>query len=660
MKVERDESLDVSQLVDFANEAKASEQKPKQMKVTTQKSENSKFDQFKHGEVVVDEHGIPGIVIEKDKKLREIAENDEELNMMKSLMDESDTLFKSTAIKNTARKPGEEHPADKFIRDNPDSEAAMKLMEVRKAFSGFGMTAMGVSDKRSPEAKMFEEAMQKLETGEIVLPTISEYEQQLKDREERRKIQNAPQPPNTQKKDKVESIENISKNTDHHVDESTLETYNIQEEEETMSDERRKEILSSAASDPILAALENKPASTQPQRQPIDLVAAEEAIVYAEEQKSVEVEDTPTEELTQPESITIEVPAERADTFMQNMPQSVKEKVTTANVVKVNFAKELTLPKTVKRLTNIDNYRRVAPKNISADVTSRILINSGYIGYFKACGALKWSSLTPPINENGEMGDLDAAKLAQFCYEQLVDTSIGKLSYRQFLEQTSSDDIPTILHGIMQASLPDNQDVTMVCGRRNCGADFSAQYSISDLPDYDKITDEAKDQISKIQASANMVEDAKDTHDESPVMRRIVFTSGETKTIFVFKHRDLATIIDRAPVVDALIERYGESAAILHEYVNEVYVKIADTGNDDDDYANSTDPTIICEELYRLSTNELDEIRSVVEKIPSIEPIGYSMKGTFVCGKCGAETKNPPQDITSLVFQIALKARYFV
>ena len=158
----------------------------------------------------------------------------------------------------------------------------------------------------------------------------------------------------------------------------------------------------------------------------------------------------------------------------------------------------------------------------------------------------------------------------------------------------------------------------------------------------------------------NMIEDAKETHDESPVMTKIVYTSEETKTIFVFKHRDLATIIDRAPVVDALIERYGESAAILHEYVNEVYIKIADTGNADEDYANSTDPTIICEELYRLSTNELDEIRSVVEQIPSIEPIGYSMKGTFVCGKCGAETKNPPQDITSLVFQIALKARYFV
>ena len=658
MKTERDESLDVGQALAFAREAQSSEQKPKKMVVAQEKPEGSKFDHLKHGEVFVDDKGIPGIVIERDKKMREIAENDEELNMMKSLMDESDTLFKSTAIKGTVRKPGEESPADKFIRENPDSEAAMKLMEVRKAFSGFGMTAMGVSDKRSPEAKLYEEAMKKLESGEVVLPTISQYEQQLKDRELRRQAQTPTQTIQKDVKNEV-VVPNTSNDNVHHVEDTTLEAYNIQEEEETMSDEKRKEILSSAASDPILAALENKNASTQPQTQPIDLVAAEEAIAEAVEQRAEQVEPTP--EIEEPsESVTIEVPAERADTFMQNMPQSIKEKVETAKGVKVNFAGEVNLPKTVKRLTSIDNYRRVAPKNISADVTSRILINSGYIGYFKACGALKWSSLTPPIDENGNMGDLDAAKLAQFCYEQLVDTSIGKMSYRQFLEQTSSDDIPSILHGIMQASLPDNQDVTMVCGRRNCGADFSAQYSISDLPDYDKITDEAKDQISKIQASANMIEDAKETHDESPVMKKIVYTSKETKTIFVFKHRDLATIIDRAPVVDALIERYGESAAILHEYVNEVYIKIADTGNDEEDYANSTDPTIICEELYRLSTAELDEIRSVVEKIPSIEPIGYSMKGTFVCSKCGAETKNPPQDITSLVFQIALKARYFV
>ena len=606
-------------------------------------------------------------MIDKERKLNEMAKNDVELNYMKDILDESDPTFSKFAIKTTVRKSGEESPADKYIRENPTNEQALKLKEVRDAFRGYSMTDEGLSTNDDPRAKLYEEAMEKLRTGEVVLPTVSEYEQQLKEAKER---QEKGVPPKLIKENKKESSVEVQEEEPKFIPPQPEEEF-IQEEEE-MNEQQRKEVITSAVEDPALSAIakakehtaeeENSPAEEKnsetivERKKPIDLAAAEEALHYQKEVESTAHVEKKEEKKEEP-SVTIEVPASKADTFMQNMPERVREKVETAKIVKVNFAGELNLPKTVKRLTSIEGYRRVAPRNVSSELVSRVLINSGYIGYFKACGALRWNSLSPAIDENGEFGEMDSAKIAQFCYEQLVTTSIGNMSYREFLENTSNDDIPAILHAIMGASLPDEQEVVLICGKKSCAKDFSVKYSIAELPDYDKVSEEATAQIEKILSVKDIIDDAKEVHDESPVMKKLAYTA-DTGSIFVFKHRDLATIIDRNPVIDAIIERYGESAAILAEFITEVYIKTGDTGTDDD-YSLSNDPTVICEELYRISSSCLDEIKSVVNQIPMIEPIRYSMKGRFVCDHCGTESINPAQDIMSLVFQIALKARFF-
>lgn len=662
MNVERDENISVEEALQFAKQTKGSSSTEKNS--PSEKDGASKFDNYKHGEVVVDDKGIPGIVFDKNHKLEEMSKNDTELNYMRDLLDESDSTFSKFSIESTNRKPGDESPADKYIRENPTDEKALKLKEVRDAFRGFSMTDTGLSTHDDPRAKRYEEAMRKLRTGEVVLPTVTEYDQQLKEAKERREKGLPPKMMNQQQRQ--EEIVEVPKETEEIVPQ--IEEEFIQEEEE-MNAEQRKEVMSSAVVDPMLDALSKQndkvveddkmvPGvnSAPEKKQPIDLAAAEEVARYQVVEEPVET--MVPEEPKKDETVTIEVPVSKADTFMQNMPDRIKEKVETAKVVKVNFAGEVNLPKTVKRLTNIDGYRRVAPKNVSSELVSRVLINSGYIGYFKACGALQWSSLSPVIDENGDIGDLDSAKVAQFCYQQLVTTSLGKMSYREFLENTSSDDIPSILHAIMAASLPDKQDVVLLCGKPQCRKEFSVNYSIAELPDYDKLTDEAKEQVQSIVSVKDIIDDAKETHDVSPVMKQLVYTVEDTGTIFVFKHRDLATIIDRNPVIDAIVERYGESAAIISEFVKEVYVKTGNTGTDED-YAMSNDPTIICEEIYRLSSNSLEEIKSVVNQIPMIEPVKYSMKGKFVCDHCGAESENPSQDIMHLVFQVALKARFF-
>lgn len=664
MKAEMDKSIDVQQALAFAKKANST---------PTNKSGSINLDNYEHGDIV-EINGIPGIVVDREKPLKDIAKNDDELNKIKTLLDPSDPTF--SKVDPGVKKSKEFYEVmDKYLEEH--IETKMKREEVQKAFAGWEIAGEGMLVPSSdPRAKRYAEAMEKIRSGQIVLPTVEEYERQEAEAKKRQREmadrhlaqqKSAPQQNSTQTQGAQEST---VVNTPVPVPEPKV----TEMEEMNMNEEDRKKIIQSTQVDPMMAAIANakeeKPVTTEetvaPQTdaqvasapsepKPIDLFAAKEQL---DEMRAVNQPTQPAPQVEEEKpDMTFNIPAGREDTFMDNLRPRTAAKIEAAKKIKVVFTKDLNLPKVSRRIADIDGYRSVAPKNVSADITPRILINSGYIGYFKPCGALKWSRLAPAINEDGEFEDMDQAKVIQFCYEQLVTTSIGNLSYREFLENTSVEDIQAMLHAIMGASLPDEQEVMMTCG--NCHNEFETKYSISELPDYDNMADDTKEQVQKIQNAKDMIEDAKDVHDESPVMQVCPYTADSTGSIFVFKHSDLTTSVDRQVVSKYLAERYGASAALLSVVITEVRIKIGNTGTDDD-WSLSNDPTVICEELLRLSKDNLDEMKAVVDEIPMITPITYSFKGTRTCSNCGQELSQLRQNIHTLVFQIALKAQYFV
>ena len=678
MKVEMDRSIDVQKALDFARGVA-----PNPPQVREDGSIN--LDNYKHGDIV-EVDGVAGIVIDREKKLRDIAENDDELGKMRTLLDPTDPTF--SMLDPAVEKNDEFNEVmNRYLDEHPDTK--MKRAEVQKAFSGWDIAGNGeLVPSNDPRAKLYAEAMAKVRSGEVRLPTVEEYEKQEKEARERQ-IQRANQHLTKQKEVTKQQVTR-EQTTDEVVPVPSSNNV-IEMEEMHMSAEDRQKAIRSAKDDPMIAAIygkkmaevsydiedeaetwqdthpvtvehddvsmetDNEPSSNK-EAPPIDLFAAKERLDEMHDEIEQDMVEDPEEE-KQPD-LVINVPAEKADTFVENLKPRTNATIQTARKITVNFTKDLKLPKATKRIVNIDAYRSVAPKNVSADVTPRILINSGYIGYFNPCGALKWSRLAPVYNpETRELGDLDQAKVIQFCYEQLATTSIGNLSYRQFLENTSIDDLSAMLHAIMGASLPDEQEVVMTCGK--CEKEFETKYSIADLPDYDSMSEETMEQVQKIQAAKDMIEDARDVHDESPVMQLYCYQADSTGTMFIIKHSDLSIVIDRQSVTRQLTDRYGTSAALLSLVIPEVRIKTGNTGTDDD-WSSSNDPMVICEELLRISTENLGELKAITGEIPMIEPITYTIKGTRTCANCGATLGRFRQDINSLVFQVALKAQYFV
>lgn len=717
MNVEKDNSLDVAKAMDYAR--KASVSKPKHEYVATKvdphkrntqsqvsqisntksagtKIRNVKTDltEAEHGDIVVGSDGIVGIVRERGHSLKQIEEDDEIFQLMKSIVNEEDTTFAGIDKYYTANdNESEEKRYRTKIADNKFSNEALKLDEVKRQFADWEIipcdksTGAVMAPKGDPRAEAYKRAMNDLRSGKFRLPTISEYEAQKKAAEEKKKTvkvgsksKNKISEPNmavTQpesvkiEQPKPEAIQNepsISTDIDA-IDPIVKEDI----EDMPSIDKVTREVINNAAEDPIMAAMQKLDADktqakpeeqvssgktvnmlpdVKPEVPVFNLAAAEENITKSND----ETVDQEAEQQKESESVTFEVPASKATTFINSMPPEMKEKVEASKKINVIYAKDITLPKTARRL-DIAGYRKVAPKNTSLEMTSAVLVNSGYIGYFKAVGALKWSTISPIIDEDGRVvNNPSPSKIAQFCYEQLYTTSIGKLSYKKFCEQTAATDIPAMLYAIMRASLPDEQEVTLVCPN-DLDHNWQSKYSISQLPNYEDIPNETKAQIMLIMQSKDTVEDAQDTHNASPVMSPLVYTPESTKSKFIIKHFDIATSNDRSGVIQQLIERYGESAAVLAQCTKMVYVQTEDKGNDDD-WAISDDPAAICEEYFRLTSEEMQDIMGIVQNIPDFVLPTYSLKGEYVCPHCGTRLVNPQQPLQELVFQLALKARY--
>lgn len=688
------------------------------MVVKSGSSDTTSLSNVKHGTFVKDKDGNIGIVVDNDYQLRQIAENDEELKLMRMLTDDSDPLFDN--LRNR-EKVDTVNRVDEYIKKNPKSEQAMKLKEIKSAFAEWDCCAIDargavLAPKDSPQCKAYRAAIDAVRSGKVRLPTVTEYEKQVEELKKKKAQEKAnpkkPQPkqqvqqPSQPKQEPIpEPIKEpqVKEEPVPTVDDIVKSRLQYSEEAQKMNESQRKAIIEQAGEDPALSQAATPPKPVKPKNQRVVMDGKHDSIVVTNagadpaleamsapadnqpapttdapvappqvrpqpttinmaeaEMAMAEMEQTPMVE-AQPDvsPVTIEVPESKASTFMATLPPSIKDKVEAAEKVKVNFVGEVSLPNTVRRLSSVSQYRKVAPKNTGNGVTMVVLMNSGYVGYFSPVGSLEWSLLSPVSDEEGGVEYPDVGKIAQFAYNHLVSTSLGPMSYIEFCEHTSYDDLNHIIYTLMRASQPDEQSVVLICPKNTCEKEYATKYSIAQLPNYNTMTDEAKEQIRKVSGVKDVVDDAKEVHEESPVMKKLVWTAKSTGTIFILKNFDISMVVDRFPVLQTIRDEYGETASILVQFTVEVYIKVNNTGDDSVDYVVSNDPEVICEEYFRLNPEEVKELEGPLGAIPRFDPIEYSMKGRHICTHCGHPIENPKQDILSLVFHMALTARYF-
>lgn len=347
----------------------------------------------------------------------------------------------------------------------------------------------------------------------------------------------------------------------------------------------------------------------------------------------------------QPNVVQFNVQSQDADRFLTNLNPVEREKVVKSDTLIVNEIKSLDIPVATRTITSLNEFKKVLPRQSHSGVIKTPNINSGYSASFKGCGALALATIIPD-----ESGIIDWHKRFALCYDNLVDTSIGKLSFNDFCARTHINDLPNMLFAILRASDPDENMISLECA--GCGRTYEQKYKLSELLDLDSITDDMSERIDEIMSNESIKEKAMEIHQASPVMtsKYVQFDQGYQKVIMELKAPNATTFIEITPHMTYLIEKYSKFVAGILPYIAGVYLIFTPEGSDKEETYHITDVDSIAEILRDLDKTCIQAIGKTLENVKEYDSPTYSFKGSFKCPHCGRLETKIPCTVDSLIF----------
>jgi len=571
----------------------------------------------KHGDVVESDDGVAELVVDRFHERDKTLQQDKRTQSLLRLADREDTTFESLKEVNS-------DTVDRgmlVVKKDPHSQSALKIMEVKRAFANYSVGAKGLVEKDSEDAKKFELLMSAVRSGRVVLPTVEEYEAQKKAEQERMK---------------------------NNIQEDTIMTELKTERQNPRNNPPTK---TEAPVQPTELPVNRVPKTQQApipkdasvkKAEPINL-----ARMQAEKKDKVEQTSQMIAPPVVPPTVTeFKVPAEKAEVFYSTLTTEQKSKVTRSDTIVINEIQEVDVPTATKSIDDLGEYKRVVPRAVSGEFVEIPLPNSGYIATMYGCSDMEMAA----IMVDPDATEIDYAKRYQFCYDQLKTTSIGFLSYQEFVRYTSPRDLVGMIWAIYRASTPSEESMTLSCGNPNCKKPYDVTMKLDDMVDYESLSPETIEMINKLIEVRDDVDAAIALRKESPASKVKYMKIGDRT--WCIKAPDGPTTISHVKVINKIADQYKlPQIPLLLIYIREVYVYLDVTDAGKTEPFKITNPEIIAKELARLDTASMNQLYTIVNNITEYDPYQFKLKGTIKCPHCGKEEHDLAVDVDDLVFQ---------
>ena len=348
------------------------------------------------------------------------------------------------------------------------------------------------------------------------------------------------------------------------------------------------------------------------------------------------------------EQTTFNVPEGQVHAFMSTLPKSTRENITRSKTIVINEVKKKIVPTSVRSITSLSEFKHVVKSKNDSEVVSTALPNSGFFATFKGSGSLSIASITP------DQGRIDYAKRYQFCYDNLVTTSIGRLSYTEFCAYVAMVDLDLCVFAILRASDPDENKITLICGDDNCKTEYDVNFKYSNLMDTDSLSEDTLNQVAEIVKNKDIYENAKAVFQKSPVMTvktiEIQSDDGSSMDIEV-KIPNGTTVIERSAMIPDISREKNEFVAGLTMYIPRIYYYPASENGEDVSPYEITDTEVIAEILSEINDETLEVLTQLLQEMKQYDSPKFSFKGEFECPVCHRRETNVRCDVNTLVFQ---------
>lgn len=142
-----------------------------------------------HGDFVQTGDGSGAILIDHEVEMEKLRSNDQTSKSLIALVESPDLISDVNDYKPNYGEDAPENydPGVQYINENPYEKKALEMIKIKNGFSQLTYGTHGLVNAGSEEGKLVEEALEKLRSGEVILPTPEEYEEQKKEAARKRK-----------------------------------------------------------------------------------------------------------------------------------------------------------------------------------------------------------------------------------------------------------------------------------------------------------------------------------------------------------------------------------------------------------------------------------------------------------------------------------------
>jgi len=261
-------------------------------------------------------------------------------------------------------------------------------------------------------------------------------------------------------------------------------------------------------------------------------------------------------------------------------------------------------------------------------------------GYMAKVLPLVHKDILNIINEKANRFERQKS-LYQVIWEKVHDTSIGKMSFEQWLRHTSVEDIETFYYGIYASTFPNEGSFRFTCPK--CGSEHDYKVNHNNLI---KTTDRTKmkkliDKVSRESVSLETMQEL------SLIGKNQAIELTDSKLIFELRTPSLLDLLEILRTVpEKTIDRDAESIVYML-YVNQVVIPTAEhIGH----FMETKKPNIL-RIIDNLGIDDANEFKDAVDARIDENRITYSLKN-IKCADCNTEIKDVPISIENILFTL--------
>ncbi len=232
-------------------------------------------------------------------------------------------------------------------------------------------------------------------------------------------------------------------------------------------------------------------------------------------------------------------------------------------------------------------------------------------------------------------------------YDCVVNTSIGKLTFSEFMKEVASTDYETLVFGALCATYPNDDNIEINCVNNECGKAYDLKYSLRSLIRAEKFTDDMKDMLAKVIESSTNRENALAVHEESPLKTNDSFILPESGYL-------IKTYIQNAEeFIEVSLKQLSEvedpafaQAAILTSAVQAVLIRDPE---DPEFWIENTETEDIIKFIYSLRDRDLSILTKKIEEKIGDRAIKYGFMNV-TCPHCGHYSKSLAAPLSEILF----------